>query len=61
MPPETTNFKVLKLTLRNDSSILVLFKRVILTWVGGTGGKIGLNVEKGSFSQSLSRDFPGCP
>ena len=35
MFPETTNFKVLKYTLCNDSSILVLFKKVILKWVVG--------------------------
>ena len=49
--------------LCDDSSVLVLFKKVILKWVGvpgflgGTGGKIGLNVEKWSFSQGLSREF----
>ena len=34
MLPETTNFKMLKKSLCNDSSILVLFKKVILKWVG---------------------------
>ena len=29
--------------------------------LGGTGGKIGLNVKKWSFSQGLSRDFSRLP
>ena len=46
----------------NDNSILVLFKKVILKWVGGTGGKIGLNVGKWSFSMGLKQGISlGCP
>ena len=47
----TTNYKVYK-TLCDNSSIHVLFIKVILKWMGvpyffgGTGGKIRLNVEK---------------
>ena len=47
----------------NDSSILVLFKKINFKvrgsakLLGGTGGKIGLNVGKWSFSQGLCRDF----
>ena len=36
---------------------IVLFKKVYLKWVGGTGGKIELTVEKWSFSLGLSREF----
>ena len=36
---------------------VILFKKVILKWVGGTGEKTGLNVQKWSFSQGLSWEF----
>ena len=61
-------------TLCDDISILVLFRKVLLKWVGvpdfleGAGGKIRLNVEKLSFFHDLSKecfqfvpDTFGCP
>ena len=53
-------------TLCNDSSILVLFKKVILMWVGvpdlrGTGGKTGLNVENIHFPEFKQKIFPDSP
>ena len=43
-------------TLYNDSSIRLLFKKVILKWVGMTDF-CEEQVENGSFSQSLGREF----
>ena len=53
MLPETTNFNK---TWCNDSSILVLFKRVILKWVGVPDFWEG-QVKKWSFPHGLSREF----
>ena len=62
--PETTNFNLSK-TLHDDSSILVRFAKSNFKvdgsarFLGGTGGTIEQNVQKWSFSQSLSRyHFP---
>ena len=50
-------------TLFTGSSILVRFKKSnfkvggTAIFLGGTGRKIGLNVEKWAFYKSLSRDF----
>ena len=62
MLPETTTFKVLNKTLCNYSSILLLKKSNFkVGWsarfLGGTGGKIRLKLEKLSFSQGLGCDF----
>ena len=48
-------------TLCDDNSIYVLFKKsnfkVSARFLGGTGGKLKLNVEKWSFSQGLTKEF----
>ena len=59
MFPETTNFKVLNKTLCNDSSILVLFKKVILKRVEVPDFWDGQVENKVNYRKMVI--FAGCP
>ena len=50
MLPETTISTCYSKTLCNDSSVLVLFKNVILKWMGVL-----------HFLRAYAGTFPGCP